>query len=219
MVHLKKFKKNAKDLFDSARHIDLPPEIPQTALAKAKLFSNRASSLELLVECKNFLEIGVLAGDFSKQLLEIAGLEKLTLVDFFESDDWPWIKPARFTVASHLDFIVNEFQGKPQVEILKGDSHNILKTLPSSSYDFIYIDANHSYEGVQADCIAALPLLRKNGIICFNDYIMHDYRTNRDYGIVKVVNELLVNNSQFSVIGLALNNHLFSDIYLQYCPD
>ncbi len=37
--------------------------------------------------------------------------------------------------------------------------------------DFIYIDANHSYEAVYADIAAWFPLVKGHGVICGDDYL------------------------------------------------
>ena len=204
------------DDFQSAREIVLPPEIPERALVHSKVFGTRKSSLSLLSECQDILEVGVLAGDFSMELTKIPSLKSLTLLDNFSSDDWPWIEPPRFTSKNHLRYIEERFKHDTRIRIIQGESSKLLSQLPSQSFDFIYIDANHSYEGVKRDCDLAIPLLINGGYLCFNDYIMHDYRTNRDYGIVRVVNELLSSDTRFEVAALALNNHMFSDIYLKF---
>ena len=51
--------------------------------------------------------------------------------------------------------------------------------------DLIFIDADHRYEGVHADILAYLPLLRVGGVICG-----HDYRAKFP-GVIQAVNELL----------------------------
>lgn len=206
----------SSDDFQTAREVVLPPEIPERALTESRIFGSRLTSLDLVRRCKHVLEIGVLGGDFSVQLAELPELATLTLLDNYTSDDWPWFQPPRFDSSKHLSFIKNKFKHDPRISVIQGDSSEELRKLPKNSFDFIYIDANHSYEGVKLDCELSIPLLSNGGYLCFNDYIMHDYRTNRDYGIVRVVNELLFYDARFEVAGLALNNHMFSDIYLRF---
>jgi len=52
--------------------------------------------------------------------------------------------------------------------------------LRDNKVDFLFIDADHSYEGVKKDFEMYSPLVRKGGIIAFHD-IIPDYYTR--YGI------------------------------------
>jgi predicted O-methyltransferase YrrM len=78
------------------------------------------------------------------------------------------------------------FKGKQNIYLIQGDSHNIetLKKikaiLKDNKVDFLFIDADHSYEGVKKDFEMYSPLVRKGGIIAFHD-IVPDY--NIKYGI------------------------------------
>ena len=59
--------------------------------------------------------------------------------------------------------------------------------------DFLFIDANHSYEGVKKDFEMYSPLVRKGGIIAFHD-IIPDYYAKRGIklasGVYKFWNEV-----------------------------
>lgn len=55
--------------------------------------------------------------------------------------------------------------------IIKGYSQNILPTFSSNKqYDFIYIDASHRADDTFVDAYYAHKLLKKGGIIIFDDY-------------------------------------------------
>jgi Predicted O-methyltransferase len=77
-------------------------------------------------------------------------------------------------------------KGKQKIFLIQGDSHNIetLKKikaiLKDNKVDFLFIDGDHSYEGVKKDFEMYSPLVRKGGIIAFHD-IIPDYYTR--YGI------------------------------------
>jgi tetratricopeptide (TPR) repeat protein len=53
---------------------------------------------------------------------------------------------------------------------LTGDSHQLLATLPSERYDFIYIDGCHLAHHVQQDATLAWRLLKVGGLMVFDDY-------------------------------------------------
>jgi predicted O-methyltransferase YrrM len=75
---------------------------------------------------------------------------------------------------------------KQKIFLIQGDSHNIKtlrkikEILKDNSVDFLFIDGDHSYEGVKKNFEMYSPLVRKGGIIAFHD-IIPDYYTR--YGI------------------------------------
>jgi cephalosporin hydroxylase len=75
---------------------------------------------------------------------------------------------------------------KQKIYLIQGDSHKfetlrkIEGILRDNRVDFLFIDGDHSYEGVKKDFEMYSPLVRKGGIIAFHD-IIPDYYTK--YGI------------------------------------
>jgi len=49
----------------------------------------------------------------------------------------------------------------------------VIKILDGREVDFLFIDGNHSYEGVKKDFEMYSPLVRKGGIIAFHDIVKH----------------------------------------------
>jgi cephalosporin hydroxylase len=70
-----------------------------------------------------------------------------------------------------------------ELSLLRGNSHDdstlieINRILNGRQVDFLFIDADHSYEGVSQDFSMYSPLVRKGGIIAFHD-IKIDTREN-----------------------------------------
>ncbi len=60
-------------------------------------------------------------------------------------------------------------------------------TNPDFAFDFIFIDGDHSAEGVKADIEEALPLLAPGGLMAF-----HDYGRPTDPGVKEMVDALLL---------------------------
>jgi len=62
--------------------------------------------------------------------------------------------------------------------LLRKDSHQketldeVLKILNGNELDFLFIDGDHSYEGVKKDFEMYGPLVRKGGIIAFHDIVI-----------------------------------------------
>jgi hypothetical protein len=81
----------------------------------------------------------------------------------------------------------------------------------------IYVDADHAYESVKRDAEISKQKVKDDGILIFNDYIMFDHYAVFDpkaslwYGVVQVVNQLVVYD-EFEVIGFAFKKDMFCDI-------
>ncbi len=55
-------------------------------------------------------------------------------------------------------------------ELIKDTSMNAVRRIPDGSLDFVYIDANHSYDYVMEDLINWTKKVRKGGIVSGDDY-------------------------------------------------
>lgn len=53
---------------------------------------------------------------------------------------------------------------------IKGDSKEVLKLLRRDNYDIVYIDGSHAAEDVYSDARLSWELLKKDGVIIFDDY-------------------------------------------------
>jgi len=73
----------------------------------------------------------------------------------------------------------------PEFHILRMPSIKAFKLFPPKYFDFIFIDADHSYKGVMADINAWLPLVKDGGLLTG-----HDYGGKRKHpGVKKAVDE------------------------------
>jgi predicted O-methyltransferase YrrM len=57
------------------------------------------------------------------------------------------------------------------LRILREDSKTCLPKLPSSSFSIIYIDGDHSSNGAYSDSMNAFRLIKKGGLILWDDYL------------------------------------------------
>ena len=70
-------------------------------------------------------------------------------------------------------------QPRQSLHLLRLDSHQLttlerLKTIiPSGGIDFLFIDGDHTYEGVKADFEMYSPLVRPGGLVVFHDICVH----------------------------------------------
>lgn len=69
------------------------------------------------------------------------------------------------------------------IRLIRGNSHSdqVLKEVSKDKpLDYIFIDGDHSYEGVKKDFIMYSPLVRSGGVIAFHDIAEHPASTGCD---------------------------------------
>jgi hypothetical protein len=59
--------------------------------------------------------------------------------------------------------------------------------VPDRSLDFVYLDANHTYEGLWADLEAWVPKVKVGGLIAGHDY--HQFRRSRGIRVIEAVQQ------------------------------
>lgn len=93
-----------------------------------------------------------------------------------------------------------------KVDVILGDSHSestVLKLkslLSGSGIDFLFIDGDHTYEGVKKDFEMYRPLVNKGGVIAFHDIIDSEYHHSLDCYVDKLWNEIKNEYEHFEII-------------------
>ncbi|MHB1687859.1 MAG: tetratricopeptide repeat protein [Ignavibacteriaceae bacterium] len=147
------------------------------------------NSLNLL---EHGVEIGVQAGEFSKIIRATWKGKYLHLVDRWKHD------PNYIDIANISDEdqkklylqVVGSFADDPSVTIHRMDSLVAAESFPDNFFDWIYIDADHSYEGCKADLNAWYPKLKQNGIFAGHDFIDGNYNAG-NFGVKSAVEEFI----------------------------
>lgn len=73
--------------------------------------------------------------------------------------------------------------------IIEKFSEDASKDIPDSSLDFVYIDADHSYDAVMQDIILWGRKVRKGGIISGHDYFYDNNKPGRRAKVTQAVND------------------------------
>jgi len=120
-----------------------------------------------------FLQLGVFTGDASVWLLEnvLTGQNTLLLdVDTWYGSDEEVHKSISFSEV--YEFYKKRMELYPNVRSARNNSYNFLMSNQrrNVSFDFIYIDADHTTVGVILDAELSWPLLKSGGIMAFDDY-------------------------------------------------
>jgi len=139
----------------------------------------RAYILQQLNKNSKLVEIGVWKGDFSKQIWNISNPNLLVLVDSWTFDVKvrgcaPQVSGQEplnqnfFDQAKKETF--NKFENIQNVHILNLNSLDASLKYEDNYFDYIYIDAEHTYQAVTKDLEFWYPKLKKNGILFGDDY-------------------------------------------------
>lgn len=132
-------------------------------------------------------EIGFFKGDFSQQIYNTLDSRKHYVIDTFTDTNH---------MSGDKDGINYSFQDMTKMqqysislgfETIKGCSDELINI--EDSLDFIYIDADHSYEWVKKDLNNAFIKINKGGIIAG-----HDYEEYKFPGCYAAVNEFCYKN-------------------------
>lgn len=83
----------------------------------------------------------------------------------------------------------------PRIHVLRKDSQVAHMDFNDKYFDLIYIDADHSYNGIKADLYNWWPKVNNGGMLCGHDYIEHFlYGANVEFGVIPAVNEFVKAN-------------------------
>jgi predicted O-methyltransferase YrrM len=94
------------------------------------------------------------------------------------------------------------------------DSAAALRAFSNGYFDWLYIDADHSYEGVKRDIAEATRVVKPAGLLVFNDYVFWSHREFMPYGVVQAVNELC-RDEGWEFVYLALHPEMYCDVVIR----
>ena len=154
-------------------------------LATVKV-ATRVDLINLLPKNAVVAEIGVAAGNFSREILRTTNPSHLFLVDCWEDH-------AAYPESGYAGLyqgVIEQFKDNPTVTIIRQFSKVAAATFPDNFFDWVYIDANHSYEAVRDDLAAWLPKIKNGGFIAGHDYMNHAY-----FGVVRAVDEFVAKHN------------------------
>jgi hypothetical protein len=146
-------------------------------------------------------EVGVCRGKMAAQLLRGHRLLHLTMADRWmcpppdsictKTDTRMYTRPqAKFDMEYAMALKATEF-ARDRRTVLRYESQEAAKQVPDHSLDFVFIDADHSYEGCRDDITAWLPKLKPGGWLCGHDYDRPAYPLE---GVKRAVDEFAAHN-------------------------
>jgi len=180
---------------------DNTPELNAIHLKNCKVLPNREAILLQMKKGGIVAEVGVQEGVFSKSILQICEPKELHLIDYFLTN---------FSIEKKYKSEI----AAGQVKLHESDSSVAIRKFPDEYFDFIYIDADHTYPGVQRDIQAATTKIKQDGFLLFNDYTYWSPCECINYGVVQAVNELCVNEN-WEMIYYAFGGYMYCDVAIR----
>jgi hypothetical protein len=180
-------------------YIDTAPPIPQAKLNRCQMYADRLAMLSsrLFLPGLVWAEVGVDKGLFSKEILARTNPAELHLIDIDLG------RLDRGNVEAALQ--------NGTASLHEGDSASLLADFPDFTFDVIYFDGDHYYEGIKRDIAAATSKIKPGGLFVFNDYAAWSAGYMYKCGVAKAVNEF-INANSCQVVAFALQGSGYHDI-------
>ena len=183
------------------------PILQNCHVKNCRLVESRAKMLEYLPKNSVVAEVGTQYGLFAEKIISIAKPKKLHLIDYN-------LDLFKAEVSQKQKIIFQEGIENGTIELHEGDSSTILASFPDEYFDWIYIDADHIYEGVCKDINQGYTKVKSDGMMIFNDYTNWSVCEIMPYGVAKAVNEFCIANN-WEIVFLALQFLGYHDIAIK----
>lgn len=187
--------KSAYRLARSFQVFEPSKDIPAAQLKHCRVVASRIDLLDELPKGARVAELGTYRGDFARHILERASPSELHLIDI-DYSHFDETGLTGTTVRRHIGLTVAT-----------------LESFAPDYFDWIYVDANHSFDAVLADARAGAIRVRPGGYLVFNDFAHIDPFLGR-YGVHRAVCEFAVDTG-WPVAFLAMQSAGLYDIVLR----
>lgn len=147
------------------------------------------------------VEIGVFVGDLSRELLRADPNLNLIMVDSWEGDGRAYTGDSGDWHATLPQCAQDQFYDKTRkriafangrAQIIRKRSTEALADVADRSLDFVFIDADHSYEGCKSDIDGWSRKVRPGGWLGGHDYQNTDFEK---FGVTRAVDEFVAQSA------------------------
>lgn len=118
-------------------------------------------------------EVGVLRGEFARNMLQKWKGSKLFMIDSWNQNSNIDINNGDHIVQLNnlVETFKNVYEFKGRTCIIRDSSMEAVKMFKDGELDFVYIDAGHDYKSVREDIDAWWPKIKPGGMILGDDYM------------------------------------------------
>lgn len=166
-------------LYRSLRWYEPPlrsKEVPEELIRDCKFCASRSHMLNHLPQQAVVAELGTFRGNFARDIMSRCNPRAFHLID---------IDYSNFDESGLTDARVKRHEGL---------TDRVISTFPDHYFDWIYVDADHSYDGAMRDVQASAPKVKPGGFLVFNDFTHIDVNYWR-YGVHRAVVDFAVDAS------------------------
>ena len=186
-----------------------------------KSIQDRNQTYQVLSKISNPIvcEVGVRLGDYfdillTPNVIEAYGVDIWRSTDSIGQNDNLYNQEV---LDLQYNKVFNKYKNDNRVRLIREFSVNAAKFFPDYYFDFIYIDADHTYEAVKKDLESWYPKLKKNGILSGHDYISGEKTLELGhsvpFGVIEAVSDFRkvnnIKNSEFHV-----TNELYGSYFI-----
>jgi hypothetical protein len=175
--------------------VRVPNPLPAELVQGCSVVSSRVELIKLMPKGGKVAELGTFKGDFARSIIQQAQPAELHLIDI----DYSQFNSAGLT--------------GPSVHRHVGLTHEVITSFAGQYFDWVYVDADHSYDGCLKDARAAAPKIRQGGFMLFNDFAHIDPFNGR-YGVKRAVMDF-ANEARWPLAFLALDVYGLYDVALR----
>lgn len=194
--------KNATDEFRDRNKIDSP--LLQTDYTEHywiktnNNFDNRNTMIKHysdIISNPKILEIGVFMGEFFDFIVNNCNPTFIDGVDLFNGEmlsaNVDGNNMVKYDIGKSYLELIEKYKNTTSVKFYKSESSEYLKSKDDNYYDIIYIDGDHSYNGVKNDLMNAFNKIKNGGYIMGHDYEMNMTKAKNIYnfGVKQAVDE------------------------------
>jgi hypothetical protein len=185
----------------------------RAASQRAKAVLRRFPTAAELIGC----EVGVYRGEMSAAMLARRPRLRLSLVDSWEGEGQAYHTQNDSKTRMSCDQMEKHYKATlaaigfatDRADVRRMRSLEAAASFPEGYFDFVFIDADHSYEGCRNDIAAWKGKVKPGGWLCGHDY---KTKSDRDIGVIRAVDEFCISH------GLTLETDANSTWFTRLVP-
>ena len=172
-----------------------------------KLFNTRDDLLSMIPTHGIIAELGVFKGDFSARLLDICEPRELHLIDKWQGFTTSADQDGRNGVAlrdaiTAYETLRERYADDERIWLHRAQTAKIAE-FPAGYFDFVYVDADHSYDGCLQDLLNSAEKVKQCGFLGGHDYDSPYWDLA---GVTRAVNNFLRWHSEWQMVARTLKD-------------